>query len=370
MPKKKKNQKTLSKKNKKTKKKLPIARPKKNRARKVTEKKPIITAEKQEVWRKNLILAGIVCLLVLVNAIFFIRNRQFRTAPPQNLNSNQTTGIQPASTTNQPETEEEEANDKIIQELLAEKEQESWKTYRNKAYGFEIKYPQEWPDPAVSGPQEGLKFRNKITWRETGEPDQANGLDIYIYRNTQPSSKILKADYSDNLALKDTAAEDYSNCNTLEVFSIGEEEYPAVQVYNRPGDPCFKESYYLSLKKGFYIYDIVPHLKSGINYDGYDGEKEVKEEFSLFYRVVATLNFPINKPAVANTTTTTPKPKVEAPRVSKGRRCPEKNPHPTKSKTKGKHRDEDCCPDPDEWPMPGCAYSAHDYSIMLKTPSH
>ena len=39
---------------------------------------------------------------------------------------------------------------------------------------------------------------------------------------------------------------------------------------------------------------------------------------------------------------------------------------PQKSETKGKHVDEDCCPDPDEWPKPGCVYNAKDYSIMLK----
>jgi hypothetical protein len=49
--------------------------------------------------------------------------------------------------------------------------------------------------------------------------------------------------------------------------------------------------------------------------------------------------------------------------------CPESNyGHPSKSDTKGKHKDEDCCPDPDEWPKPGCVYDAHGYSIMLSGP--
>ncbi|MFA5777196.1 MAG: hypothetical protein WC906_02050 [Parcubacteria group bacterium] len=49
--------------------------------------------------------------------------------------------------------------------------------------------------------------------------------------------------------------------------------------------------------------------------------------------------------------------------------CPESNyGHPSKSDTKGKHMDEDCCPDPDEWPKPGCVYDAKGYSIMLKGP--
>ena len=50
--------------------------------------------------------------------------------------------------------------------------------------------------------------------------------------------------------------------------------------------------------------------------------------------------------------------------------CPEKNyGHPSKSDTKGKHTDEDCCPDPDEWPKPGCVYDAKGYSIMLSGPA-
>lgn len=51
--------------------------------------------------------------------------------------------------------------------------------------------------------------------------------------------------------------------------------------------------------------------------------------------------------------------------VVRGRSCAEKNDHPGKSDTKGKHTDEDCCPDSDEWPKSGCAYSAGDYKIML-----
>lgn len=50
--------------------------------------------------------------------------------------------------------------------------------------------------------------------------------------------------------------------------------------------------------------------------------------------------------------------------------CREKNDHPSYSETKGKHMDEDCCPDPDEWPKPGCIYSAAGYAIMLKGKPH
>jgi hypothetical protein len=48
--------------------------------------------------------------------------------------------------------------------------------------------------------------------------------------------------------------------------------------------------------------------------------------------------------------------------------CREKNDHPGKSDIKGRHQDEDCCPDPDEWPMPGCVYSLSGRALMLKKP--
>ena len=46
--------------------------------------------------------------------------------------------------------------------------------------------------------------------------------------------------------------------------------------------------------------------------------------------------------------------------------CAEANDNPSYSDTKGKHVDEDCCPDPDEWPKPGCSYSPAGYALMLK----
>lgn len=48
--------------------------------------------------------------------------------------------------------------------------------------------------------------------------------------------------------------------------------------------------------------------------------------------------------------------------------CAEKNDHPSYSDSKGKHMDEDCCPDPDEWPKPGCTYSPSGRALMLKGP--
>ena len=48
--------------------------------------------------------------------------------------------------------------------------------------------------------------------------------------------------------------------------------------------------------------------------------------------------------------------------------CPHPDRRPHKSDHKGKHIDEDCCPDPDEWPNPKCAYPKNNYGIMLSRP--
>lgn len=53
------------------------------------------------------------------------------------------------------------------------------------------------------------------------------------------------------------------------------------------------------------------------------------------------------------------------PAAGKGR-CAHPEDKPRKSKEKGKHMDEDCCPDPDEYPDPKCYYTPAGYALMLK----
>ena len=62
------------------------------------------------------------------------------------------------------------------------------------------------------------------------------------------------------------------------------------------------------------------------------------------------------------------KPKLLGPRPSAHISCDKDTKGARKSPNKGKHMDEDCCPDPDEWPKPGCRYSAAGLGLMMKGP--
>lgn len=357
-----------------------LAKKEKKKTAKKSEKKEkkqvaskISSPEKHEIWKKNFILAGIVILLVLLNlGIYLAKHRQKPIPPTRNVTTSAIS--ENSNQNNQPEAQKDETeSDKEIQTLLKEQEMGNWKTYQNRVYGFQIKYPDDWPDPTVSGPQNGFKYRAKISFRANQEEGKnSNGFDIDIYRSLRTNAKP-KPNYSDNLSLKDSAEPNFENCKSLEIFSIGTAEYPALQVKALSDDPCFKEAYFFSLQKGFNIFDFVPIPGSGIGYSGYDGEKVVGEEFPDFYRILSTFGFRLVRQTSQQTNNPATKPiakpvqlKVEVPRVSRGIRCPEKIQHPHSSNTKGKHVDEDCCPDPDEYPKAGCAYSAHDYSILKK----
>ena len=65
-----------------------------------------------------------------------------------------------------------------------------------------------------------------------------------------------------------------------------------------------------------------------------------------------------------------PVKKITVPKATSGTKCPAKKDRPSISSRNNKnHMDEDCCSDYDEWPKPGCAYTAKDFQIMLPGPT-
>lgn len=64
------------------------------------------------------------------------------------------------------------------------------------------------------------------------------------------------------------------------------------------------------------------------------------------------------------------KPRLLGPQPSRNISCAKDTKGARNSPNKGKHMDEDCCPDPDEWPKPGCRYSAAGLALMMKGPKN
>lgn len=80
---------------------------------------------------------------------------------------------------------------------------------------------------------------------------------------------------------------------------------------------------------------------------------------------------PTVKKDTTKATTVAKLPTILKKEISKAISCKDERDgkdHPKNSTTKGKHRDEDCCPDPDEWPKPGCVYSQKALDLMLSGP--
>lgn len=85
---------------------------------------------------------------------------------------------------------------------------------------------------------------------------------------------------------------------------------------------------------------------------------------------IETMNDPI---VVESVPIKVPVKKITVVRAISGTKCPAKKDRPSISSRNNKnHMDEDCCSDYDEWPKPGCAYTAKDFQIMLPgpTPGH
>lgn len=338
----------------------------KKKSKKVLKKSErTLGLESREIWQKNLVLILILALIILFNGWLFFRSKKTEKVvePPAQQESPVVSSEENVNANSTPQDNLDGLNEqekKVIQELLAKKELENWKEYKNTAYSFVLKYPSDWAEPAVIKPEDGQKFKLKISFRNKAEDEKnQKGFDIYAYRLLK-SKSYIQPDYTDNLIKKDSAAEDYSNCSEIGTASIGENKYPAMEMYHLQNDPCFEEAYFLVLEKGAYIFDIVPVPQGGLGYDSYDGRKKVAETLPEFGKMLNSFNF--IQVAARKTTVvkriTAPKPVAKTKNVGGKRMCAKKNDKPRKSKENhnGKHMDMECCLDPDETPNPWCTY--------------
>lgn len=338
---------------------------KRKASKKKTKKIPEEISEKK--WKKinfeiknwKTLVLVLVAFLLLVGDLFLFFSGKKATDTPAKKTSSQTKSTQiPEDKPSSPEFTEAEDAAKI-KEIT-----DTWITYTDPLYNFELKYPSDWGKPQTEkliGKQ--FSYQYKISFSGLSSEKENVGFDFYIYE-PKAAVSFLDPKYSINLVPKNPAAIAFDTCKTYTDTSIGIESYPAKELKIEKDDPCFKENYFFRFLKGSYLYDVVPNLEKQNSYQKYEGEETVKKSFKEFYYILGTLKFITEPKPVVKKITPIVRKAAAAPR--RGRlTCAHPGSKPQKSKQhKGIHTDEDCCPDPDERPNPACAYSAKDLGIM------
>jgi len=240
-----------------------------------------------------------------------------------------------------------------------------WKTYRNSKYGVSLKYPRSWQDSRESSAGDQEKYILKISFDEKGvaSPAGVKGFDIFVYGAQKFSGPIG----TDNLKKKNGDIPD-QDCPKIDDITLGEQGHSAKEVNISADNPCWEETFFYSLTKNGYIFNLVPRQEMGEKILEDRKKIDILRNFPEFYDVVSTLDFSETQTeSIVQLSKQVAQKAIAPPKVrfTSGATCAHKKDKPSRSKTKGKHMDEDCCPDPDKWPNPRCAYSAKGLAIML-----
>jgi hypothetical protein len=243
---------------------------------------------------------------------------------------------------------------------------EQWKTYQNRRFGFQIRYPDSWREPVE------IKGINSDKWyyRYRFQPDSSNrdsrfgGFDLAVY-----SVRIAKefSDTEEFPHLKDIREEAAGNCEDIDGYLIENRSFPAEEVYIPPDNRCFDSVLLFSMTRDDFIYNLAPIRGDGTIASG-EYENDAKMNFPEFFQAASALSL-ID---IAQPQKTVRIPRVTAPMPiwfawSGGRRvCAKANDKPSYSdKNKKKHLDMECCLDPDEYPNPNCYYPPGKYGKYL-----
>lgn len=225
-----------------------------------------------------------------------------------------------------------------------------WKTYQNNLYNFEIKYPNGWAEPKEEKFLDpDFAYEYKITFSPDGaqQNGSAEGFTIFIYK-TEPCVDGSNFSNSQNLGLFNQLSSNATQqCSTHKAIVING-----------------NSNYFYEFSGKIYTFTIFPfHADENNPVLAENGHDQFKAS-------VRTVVFDFIPKPENKTIYLAPKnpavKKTNAVVYSGGQKCPHPGQKPQKSQAKGKHVDEDCCPDPDEWPNPVCAYKSPDYAIMLK----
>jgi hypothetical protein len=230
----------------------------------------------------------------------------------------------------------------------------SWKNYRDPLYHFEIRYPSEWAAPVakkITDPDFDYEYQVSFGTADTISGSGTEGFTVYVF----PTDKCG----SDKSGV--------SNCATkISQVPTGITAQPQI----------------FEFSSEIYSYTVVPFIAES-NADQSEIKKinqiidEAQKTFSLDPNLKTVQNAKSqNSAAQSLQTQPIAKPPVRVGRAGKitggvpvggGRYiCPHPNRKPARSKIhKWGLPDEDCCPDPDEYPNIACIYKPSDYAILI-----
>jgi hypothetical protein len=244
---------------------------------------------------------------------------------------------------------------------------DNWSIYRNQWYGFEIEHPDEWVGLRYKTPNtKNARYEAIYEFRKSNEDNDAYiGFDVSVYS----TKKAGAPEISNDIHWLENSSGDIGSCNFSSEMTLGEINDKFQKISVEKGNLCFEPAYFFSIKKGEFMYDIVPVAKEGVQQSD-DPESDVTQNFPEYKDIVTSFkSIPVSRP----------KPVVSKPRISARRPvsakmvggklvCAKKNDHPGKSQNGNKpgHMDMECCLDPDETPNPWCTYSSQKYQKYLK----
>ena len=332
-------------------------------------KRHILVFGRGMVSRKNLERDVVITLVTILLAFASLRFSELQDAPTVPVRDEVAT-----PTVIRPLSEDEVASE--VRSIEAPYDTSTWKRYANPYYGFELRYPSDWPAPENVLAPKGSKWEYRYRFRKPRADGLFVGFDVVIYdvakaRELSGTDEYPK--FKDGTLAADPA------CGNIEGHAIDTGDYPASEIYIPPANGCYKPTLFFTMIRDRYIYDIVPVAADGAVTDA-DPRVSVNKDFPELYPVAGSvLLTDIVRPELPKTEetpkTSVPKPalpKITAPHpvsftVVNGRLvCAKKHDHPSKSKQhKGRHLDMECCMDPDEYPNPWCSYDPGKYGKYL-----
>lgn len=234
-------------------------------------------------------------------------------------------------------------------------DQSNWKKYRDPIYHFEIKYPSEWADPLakkINDPDFDYEYQVSFGTADTIAGNGVEGFTIFVF-TTDRCANDSGGNQPKCATTKSTSS--VESDSQQKIFEFSSKVYTYTIVPFVPGtdtDPTLAKKISLELDEAQKTFTLDPNLQLIPKPKSQSSAKNLP---------------PIQAPNPA------PAPRIgRAGKLTGAVRsggklvCPHPNRKPMRSPNKGNHVDEDCCPDPDEWPNIACAYKPSDYSIMLK----